>query len=95
MLLELMIAFSMQFMSNPTYAINNQVGTFVEIVKTQYDPVVNQTYALLVVYQKDLPFQNPYLRWMQPRPFKGQPSKIDILKTIDHLDYVKVVGLNL
>ncbi len=93
MLLISMMLYIQSFMYQPHFTVTDKVGEFVEIVNVQYDAQANQTYAAIEVYQSDAVGQNPYIRWMQPRPFVGKPSLQDMLKTIEHDPYVTVVGL--
>lgn len=92
-MLEILMMFIMMHRANPQYKVVDQPGQYFEIVKTAYDSKKNQTYAVFQRYGLDVKGQNPYLLWMQPRPFPGKPTELEMLKTVEHDNYVTIVGL--
>ncbi len=92
MLLALMM-FITAFQAHPHFTETKTAGQYIEIVKTEYDSVNNQTYAVLEKYE--VTYDNANINWqfMQPRPFAGKPSNQDILRSIIHDSQVKVIGL--
>lgn len=92
MLITLML-WCAAFIQNPHFTVTNKVGEFVEVLNPQYDKANDQTYGIVTVYVEGGQDTTPALLWMQPRPFKGQPSMQDMLKSIDHDNGITVVGL--
>lgn len=92
MLLTLMMAWCMTFQANHTIT-PEPIGQYVEFVNVQYDAKANQTYGVLARYGVDAVGQSPYLMFLQPRPFVGQPTKTQMMATVEADPYIiKIVS---
>lgn len=60
------------FMSNPSF-LEKTPGSYVQVVKTAYDPATNLGYAVVERYDSYVDGTN-HLFWMEPVPFIGQPN---------------------
>lgn len=94
MIIAALMLFITTYQANPQFQMKNVPGSYIEIVRTDYNATRNETSAIFQRYDIVAQNANPNWKLMMPRYYPGAANEQEILKSIVHDNYVKVVGLN-
>lgn len=90
-MLTILMMYMLNFTYTPTFT-QTVPGDYYEVVRMDYDVSSNQTYAVWGRYYIE-PSGAGRVYHMQAKPYPGQPTKEDILKTALADSHIKVVDL--
>ena len=93
-MLDILLSYMINFMYQPTGLQTATDGQYVQVMRVDYNPTYNYTYATVAVYETS-GHQVSRVEWMEPMIIQGNATVSQANKFITDLEspYSTVIGL--